>query len=183
MVLYAGARTCAAGKAGASATARGVSGAGRFPHRVSIETHPGIVARKARVGDWEGDILIGACRQALGAWTQRTAQRDSSASTSRRSPALPRLPPHGCAASWSGSTTGHGSPWTIEHKRKCYWQRLGERVLHFGFESALSFATAVRWIATNLTIDPCHFGYRQIGTGRGWAIRWGSLFIPSLERL
>lgn len=37
---------------------------GQIPGRVSIEARPMVVERKARVGDWEGDTMIGAGRSA-----------------------------------------------------------------------------------------------------------------------
>lgn len=41
---------------------RGAQHAGRgvIPHRIDIAERPAIVARKARLGDWEGDTIVGA---------------------------------------------------------------------------------------------------------------------------
>lgn len=36
------------------------SGRGLIPHRVDIDQRPAIVATKSRIGDWEGDTIIGA---------------------------------------------------------------------------------------------------------------------------
>lgn len=48
---------------------------GQIPGRVSIEARPQIVERKARVGDWEGDTMIGAGRrQALVTLAERKTQ-------------------------------------------------------------------------------------------------------------
>lgn len=41
----------------------GKAGRGQIPNRVDIMERPEIVARKSRVGDWEGDTIIGANHQ------------------------------------------------------------------------------------------------------------------------
>jgi IS30 family transposase len=36
---------------------------GQIPNRVSIDERPAIVAQKKRIGDWEGDLIVGAQRK------------------------------------------------------------------------------------------------------------------------
>jgi len=54
---------------------RGYQRRGQIPNRVSIEERPAIVDRKSRIGDWEGDLLVGAQRQsALFTATERKSK-------------------------------------------------------------------------------------------------------------
>jgi transposase, IS30 family len=39
------------------------AGRGVIPHRIDIAERPAIVARKSRLGDWEGDTIVGAHHQ------------------------------------------------------------------------------------------------------------------------
>ena len=41
----------------------GMSGRGHIPNRIDISTRPRIVDSKSRIGDWEGDTIIGAKHQ------------------------------------------------------------------------------------------------------------------------
>ena len=48
---------------------------GRIPNQVSIDLRPAIVAERARFGDWEGDLVIGAGqKQALVTLNERTSR-------------------------------------------------------------------------------------------------------------
>jgi IS30 family transposase len=48
---------------------------GQIPNRVSIEARPAIVDRKSRIGDWEGDTIVGAQRKsALLSVTERKSK-------------------------------------------------------------------------------------------------------------
>jgi IS30 family transposase len=42
----------------------GKGSASRIPHRVGIEARPAVVAQRSRLGDWEGDTLLGGRRGA-----------------------------------------------------------------------------------------------------------------------
>lgn len=54
---------------------RGYQRRGQIPNRVSIEKRPAIVDRKKRVGDWEGDTIVGAQRKsALFSVTERKSK-------------------------------------------------------------------------------------------------------------
>ena len=54
---------------------RGYQRRGQIPNRVSIEERPAIVARKSRLGDWEGDTIVGAQRKsALLSLTERKSK-------------------------------------------------------------------------------------------------------------
>lgn len=54
---------------------RGYQRRGQIPNRVSIEERPAIVDRKRRLGDWEGDTIVGAQRQsALFTVTERKSK-------------------------------------------------------------------------------------------------------------
>ena len=39
------------------------AGRGMIPHRIDIAERPAIVAAKSRLGDWEGDTLVGSRQQ------------------------------------------------------------------------------------------------------------------------
>jgi transposase, IS30 family len=39
------------------------AGRGLIPNRIDISERPAIVARKTRLGDWEGDTVVSAGRQ------------------------------------------------------------------------------------------------------------------------
>jgi IS30 family transposase len=55
--------------------ARGYQRRGQIPNRVSIEERPKIVDRKRRIGDWEGDTIVGAQRKsALFSITERKSK-------------------------------------------------------------------------------------------------------------
>ena len=45
--------------------ASGKSGRGCIPHRIDIKNRPVIVEQKSRVGDWEGDLIIGKRHQGV----------------------------------------------------------------------------------------------------------------------
>lgn len=54
---------------------RGYQRRGQIPNRVSIEERPAIVDRKSRIGDWEGDTIVGAQRKsALFTVTERKSK-------------------------------------------------------------------------------------------------------------
>jgi transposase, IS30 family len=54
---------------------RGYQRRGQIPNRVSIEERPAIVDRKSRIGDWEGDTIVGAQRKsALLSVTERKSK-------------------------------------------------------------------------------------------------------------
>lgn len=54
---------------------RGYQRRGQIPNRVSIEKRPAIVDRKQRIGDWEGDTIVGAQRKsALFSVTERKSK-------------------------------------------------------------------------------------------------------------
>jgi IS30 family transposase len=54
---------------------RGYQRRGQIPNRVSIEERPAIVDRKKRIGDWEGDLIVGAQRKsALFTATERKSK-------------------------------------------------------------------------------------------------------------
>lgn len=54
---------------------RGYQRRGQIPNRVSIEERPAIVERKKRIGDWEGDTIVGAQRKsALFSVTERKSK-------------------------------------------------------------------------------------------------------------
>lgn len=54
---------------------RGYQRRGQIPNRVSIEKRPAIVERKKRIGDWEGDTIVGAQRKsALFSVTERKSK-------------------------------------------------------------------------------------------------------------
>jgi IS30 family transposase len=61
---------------------------GQIPNRVSIEERPAIVDRKRRIGDWEGDLLVGAQRQsALFTATERKSKYELICKLSNKSAA------------------------------------------------------------------------------------------------
>ena len=41
----------------------GKAGRGCIPNRIDIENRPAVVEEKSRIGDWEGDTIIGAEHQ------------------------------------------------------------------------------------------------------------------------
>jgi len=43
----------------------GKAGRGCIPNRVDIENRPAVVEEKSRIGDWEGDTIIGAEHQGV----------------------------------------------------------------------------------------------------------------------
>jgi len=54
---------------------RGYQRRGQIPNRVSIEERPAIVDQKKRIGDWEGDLIVGAQRKsALFTATERKSK-------------------------------------------------------------------------------------------------------------
>lgn len=54
---------------------RGYQRRGQIPNRVSIEERPAIVDQKRRIGDWEGDLIVGAQRKsALFTATERKSK-------------------------------------------------------------------------------------------------------------
>jgi transposase, IS30 family len=54
---------------------RGYQRRGQIPNRISIEERPAIVDRKRRIGDWEGDTIVGAQRKsALFSITERKSK-------------------------------------------------------------------------------------------------------------
>ena len=82
----------------------GKAGRGCLPNRIDIEDRPAIVERKSRVGDWEGDTIVGARQQGailsyvdrkskitiLEKLTEKTAQQVEE-KTIKRFGRLPRL--------------------------------------------------------------------------------------------
>ncbi len=47
---------------------------GRIPNRISVDERPAIVNNKARIGDWEGDTLIGKGRGVVATLVERKTQ-------------------------------------------------------------------------------------------------------------
>ena len=78
---------------------RGAQHAGRgvIPHRIDIAERPAIVARKSRLGDWEGDTIVGAHHK--GALLTHVERKSLFTTISKlpRSTAHGRAPRHGAS--------------------------------------------------------------------------------------
>lgn len=62
---------------------------GQIPHRVSIDQRPAVVERKARLGDWEADTIIGQNHQgAIVSLTERKSKLTRLAKVARRTAEL-----------------------------------------------------------------------------------------------